>query len=79
MQTIEAIVDANGMVKLPSNVRLPKNRRALLTVLDEEPTSTASSKKEKLLDAFKEAQIANIFRNIEDPVEWQRKLRDEWE
>lgn len=36
-------------------------------------------KKERLLDAFRDAQKADVFRGIKDPSEWQRKLRDEWE
>ena len=36
-------------------------------------------KKERLLAAFRNAQKADVFRNIDDPSEWQRKLRDEWD
>ena len=79
MQTIEAIVGSTGAVKLLTDVRLPRNRRALLTILDEEPKVTDDSKKERLLGAFKKAQKANLFKDIEDLVEWQRKLRDEWD
>ncbi len=79
MQTVEAIVDSTGTVRLLTKVRLPGNRRALLTILDEEPKVTDTSKKKRLLDAFKKAQEANLFKDIEDPVEWQRKLRDEWD
>lgn len=79
MQTVEAIVDKNGKVKLLSDVRLPKNRRALLTILDEEPKVSPESKKEKLFAAFKKLAEKDIFPDIDDPVEWQRKLRDEWE
>jgi hypothetical protein len=35
VQTVEAIIDSNGRVKLSSDVRLPVGRRALVTVLDE--------------------------------------------
>ena len=79
MQTIEAIIDTNGMVRLLTEVRLPHDRRAILTILDEEPKDNGSSRKKRLLKAFKEAQKANLFKDIDDPSEWQRKLRDEWE
>lgn len=86
MQTIEAIVDANGAIKLLSDIRLPKNRRALLTILDEEPKhvdveskAAPELRKEKLFAAFRKAQEAGLFKNIDDPVAWQRKLRDEWD
>ncbi len=79
MQTVEAIVDSNGVVVILNDIRLPKNRRALLTILDEEPRESPLTKKEKLIAAFKKAKEAKIFKDIEDPSEWQRKLRDEWE
>lgn len=81
MQTVEAIIDANGMVKLLTDIRLPKDRRAIVTILDEEPReeskNEAAERKKRLIEAFKKAQEMNIFRDIEDPVEWQRKLREE--
>lgn len=79
MKTLEATIDKAGRVKLLREIRLPQDRRALLTILDEEPAVRDESKKERLLKAFKKAQKANLFSDIEDPVEWQRKLRDEWE
>lgn len=79
MQTAEALVDANGTLKILGDVRLPKNRRAILTILDEEPKDSPESKKEKLFAAFKKLAEKDIFPDIDDPVEWQRKLRDEWE
>jgi len=35
IQTVEAVIDEQGKVKLPGNMRLPKGRRALVTVLEE--------------------------------------------
>lgn len=34
-QTVEAIIDESGMVKVLNNLRLPRGRRAIVTVLDE--------------------------------------------
>ena len=79
MQTLEAIVDETGRVKLLAEIRLPKSRRALLTILDEEPKELPESKKEKLFAALEKLEKANIFADIDNPVEWQRNLRDEWE
>lgn len=79
MQTVEAIIEASGSVKLLSRVRLPGDRKALLTILDEEPDVPSGQSKERLLKAFKKAQSAELFKEIEDPSEWQRKLRDEWD
>lgn len=35
-------------------------------------------RKQRLLDAFRDARKADVFRTIDDPSAWQRKLRDEW-
>jgi hypothetical protein len=37
MQTIEAVIEKDGKVRLLEEVRLPQARRALLTILDDEP------------------------------------------
>ena len=36
LTTVEAVIDKNGKVHLLENIRLPKPRRALVTILDEE-------------------------------------------
>lgn len=79
MQTVEAIIEASGSVKLLSRVRLPGDRKALLTILDEEPDSPSRTQRERLLRAFKNARSTKLFSNIKDPVEWQKRLRDEWD
>ncbi len=35
IRTVEGIIDEQGRVKLPGDIRLPSGRRALVTVLDE--------------------------------------------
>lgn len=35
IQTVEGIIDEQGKVKLPNDIRLPSGRRAFVTVLDE--------------------------------------------
>ena len=42
IQTIEAIIDENGKVQLLESVRLPEARRALVTILEEEPATEVS-------------------------------------
>ncbi len=37
MRTVEAIIEANGQVRLVEPVRLPSPRRALVTILEESP------------------------------------------
>jgi hypothetical protein len=43
IQTLEAIVDETGKIRLLSEVRLEKSRRALVTILDEEPKVSVES------------------------------------
>jgi hypothetical protein len=79
MQTLEAIVETNGTVRLLGNPKFNRRRRALVTILDEDPKEMANDRnKTKLIEAFNRASEMGAFKNIEDPVEWQRKLRDEW-
>ena len=42
IQTVEAIIDQNGNVQLLEPVKLPASRRALVTILEEEPTTVVS-------------------------------------
>jgi predicted DNA-binding antitoxin AbrB/MazE fold protein len=42
IQTVEAVIDENGGIRLLESVKLPEARRALVTILDEEPASEIS-------------------------------------
>lgn len=79
IQTLEAVVNENGKIELVTEIRLKKPQRALVTILDEDPKVSSETKKENLLKAFKKAQKANLFAEIENPVEWQKELRNEWD
>ena len=37
LQTIEGIIDQNGKLKILDKVKLPKSRRVIITILNEEP------------------------------------------
>ncbi|MGH9946631.1 MAG: hypothetical protein ACRD6X_05465 [Pyrinomonadaceae bacterium] len=37
IKTVEAVIDKKGDVRVLNNVRLPRGRRALVTVLEEKP------------------------------------------
>jgi len=67
-----------GVIHLPKEFEKYDNVTAHVVVSVELPEDK-KAKKDKLFAAFKRAQEANLFADIEDPVEWQRKLRDEWE
>jgi hypothetical protein len=79
IQTLEAIVDETGKISLLEEVRLKESRRALVTILDEEPKVAPVSKKENLRAVFGKMRDVEMFRGIENVKEWQKNLRDEWE
>jgi hypothetical protein len=68
----------HGVIHLPKEFEEYENAVAHVVVTLETPEESRA-KKEKLFAALKQAQKANMFRDIEDPVEWQKKLRDEWD
>ena len=76
IQTLEAIVDETGKIRLLTEIHLKQSRRALVMILDEEPKT---SKKENLRAVFGKMRGIKMFRNIENVSQWQRNLRDEWE
>ena len=42
IQTVEAVIDEEGRVRLLEDVRLPEARRALVTILEEAPAAGVS-------------------------------------
>lgn len=79
MQTVEAIIDENGTVRLLENIQLPQPRRALLTILDdvpqEEETSGDQSLAEKWADNRKLLAAINEAYADEDDAEEKEFLR----
>ena len=67
-----------GLIHLPKQYQDYDNAYVRILVLIETPVSQ-SSKKQKLLDAFKKVQNRKMFASIKNPMLWQKKLRDEWE
>ncbi|QQS31979.1 MAG: hypothetical protein IPM50_09850 [Acidobacteriota bacterium] len=41
-QILEAVIDGNGVLKILNGHDLPRNRKAIVTVLDESPESVAA-------------------------------------
>jgi hypothetical protein len=39
IQTVEATIDQNGNIQLLESIKLPASRRALVTILEEEPAA----------------------------------------
>jgi hypothetical protein len=71
----------NGMIVLPKkyNNFNAKRTRIIVLVADDNDISLMLQKKERLRLAFKKLQEVNPFRNILNPIEWQKQIRDEWE
>ena len=66
----------NGIIKMPFQHKDYANSYAKVIVLIDE--SDAKSGKKALLDAFLKLQEKDIFKRIDDPVKWQKQLRNEW-
>jgi len=82
MKTFEFQAEVkNGTIVLPrqfNKYSVPKSKIIVL-VLDDNSTSNAKPKNEKLEQAFIRLQEVNPFRNITNAVDWQKQIRDEWE
>ncbi len=68
IRTIEAIIDEKGAVRLLENVALPGARRALVTILEEEPTTTHDSEAALL----SEAALAEDWNRPEEDAAWSQ-------
>jgi hypothetical protein len=68
----------HGVIHLPKEFEDYENVVAHITVKLEN-SEEIKAKKDRLFAAFKKLAEVNPFAEIEDPVEWQRKLRDEWD
>lgn len=65
------------MIHLPKEFEEYENVVAHVTVTLETLEET-KAKKDILLAAFEKIQKSKLFQDIENPSEWQKKLRDEW-
>lgn len=80
MTTLRITVDDEnaGMLK-----KLLKEVSFVKSVEEEKVIEKGTSSKETSLERIKkildEAIGKNLFKDIEDPVEWQRELRKEWD
>ncbi|MCW5961361.1 MAG: hypothetical protein KIS76_14445 [Pyrinomonadaceae bacterium] len=68
----------HGVIRLPKEFEELDDQVAHVT-LTLETAVDAKEKKERLFAAFKKAQEIGLFSEIEDPVKWQRELRNEWD
>ncbi len=68
----------HGVIHLPKEFEDHDDAIAHVTVTLETPEDK-KARKDRLFAAFEKLAEANPFADIENPVVWQRKLRDEWE
>jgi hypothetical protein len=66
----------NGIIRLPEQYGEYENSPVKVILLFEQPVP---DKKSQLRHALLQMKNKNMFSGIDNPVEWQRKLRDEWE
>ena len=65
MQTIEAVIDETGKVRLLEDIRLPFGRRALVTILEEESDLPPAE-----LACVSEAALAEDWNRPEEDAAW---------
>jgi hypothetical protein len=70
--TIEAVIDEHGSVRLLQEVELPAPRRALLTILEEEPVSEANE-----TALLSEASLAEDWNRPEEDAAWAHLQLDQ--
>lgn len=85
MKTLEAVIDRDGKVRLLENVSLPQARRALLTILDDEPKQIKSktwSSNQELSDALDAAYADDADEEEKEFLRLakikQSQILDEW-
>jgi hypothetical protein len=65
IRTIEAVIDAQGKIRLAEPVRLPSPRRALVTILEDEPVLPADE-----ISLLSEAALAEDWNRAEEDEAW---------
>ena len=65
LQTIEAVIDEKGMLRILEPIKLPKLRRVIITILNEEPTEEAFN-----LALLSEATLATDWLQPEEDEAW---------
>ena len=71
----------NGIIKIPENITKDiDNKQAKILINIKSDTNLKTNYNiNKIERILQKISAKAIFKNIEDPVKWQKKLRDEWE
>jgi len=70
IKTIEAVIDENGQVRLLESINLPAARRALVTILEEEPATNIAE-----TALLSESALAEDWNKPEEDVAWSHLQR----
>ncbi|GAB4579578.1 MAG: hypothetical protein Fur0022_23160 [Anaerolineales bacterium] len=65
LQTIEAMPDQNGNLKILDSIQLPKRRKVIITILNEEPSDELIN-----LALLSEAALAKDWERPEEDAAW---------
>jgi predicted DNA-binding antitoxin AbrB/MazE fold protein len=65
LQTIEAVIDQNGVLRLLEPIELPKRRRVIITILNEEPSDEITN-----LALLSELALAKDWERPEEDEAW---------
>jgi hypothetical protein len=74
-KTVEAVVDEHGQIRLLEPLELRASQRVLVTVLEEE--TEREGRGQRMADALTKLAESGTFSGVEDPVAWQREVRDD--
>jgi hypothetical protein len=79
MSTITAILeaDADGTLHLPLPVELRKSKLKVTATIEAAPGKGERPSREAALAALRQLQERGTFRQITDPVAWQREIRQD--
>ena len=65
LQAIEGMTDQDGKLKILGNINLPKSRRVIITILNEEPTDEMVN-----LALLSESALARDWNRPEEDEAW---------
>ena len=71
IRTVEAAIDEQGTVRLLEEVKLPAARRALVTILEEEPPLPGQARQVSEITLLSEAALAEDWNRPEEDAAWQ--------
>lgn len=70
LKTIEAVIDENGILRFLEPVQLPKFRRVLITILNDEPTEEMTN-----LALLSEPALAKDWERPEEDKAWSHLVQ----